>query len=384
MVETLKTLSPRSRVTYDDLMDYFRSGDALADDRVNLRIPAIFTGIPINEYSMTPEATMPSPERLYPAGVKLPGYNRTCEADLQDSEGNKATVSMYLAAKPAPEGTIDEEADRLREELSERVTGKIDPWEDVEIETPDGGILQWQRLRVEGSFEFDLYQSDGQGGRQKHAGVIELFYYEGQGFHVIIGYKCVAELEEESKLAELVPLSAGTLKFTDAPAAGADDIAAVNDGLTNGGLVNPLPVADEKDLMLPEDLGNPDVDYPPIAWERFADGLPCVFGYRKGIAESQQTGIPAMLCFIKLDDQLSRRHISQNLKRPEIRPIIARDVLLVFVSGDLEPDVTRALQVSTYPYTLVVDSRGRKLGFAAGLPSLKQFQPWLEGLLKDR
>lgn len=204
--------APTFRVKLSEMYGYMPEGDALAGGKVNLRLPMVFEKV-FNESTKGENGIPIEPQKLFPAGVKLPGYNRTYEALAKDDAQAEWPYYLYVAAQAAPEGSVDQHAAELLAALKEKAPTTPDAWENVELPTPEGAVLKWKKLRIVDEFMTDHFDPQGNQGYAKFPGVIELYLLEQDGCQVILGWRAVAATEEPTLVADRVKLAAGTLQI---------------------------------------------------------------------------------------------------------------------------------------------------------------------------
>jgi len=211
--------SLRPKVFLRDLYGYIEPENALANGRVNLRVPEAFEVV-WSEGAVDPNTGQPLDERrLYPAGVELPGYNRTYEALVNvpdDPDGRQLRYFLYLAADRTAPGTLEQIAAELIDMFKQAAPSTPDQWESIEIENQaDGEIKTWVRMRIGGEFFFHMYKSGQHVGWQKQPAVIRLYLYEGEGHFVILASKTPEELLGVALMEEYLPMIASTVMIDD-------------------------------------------------------------------------------------------------------------------------------------------------------------------------
>ena len=209
----MKTAS-QAEVSLQDFYGYMPDEDALSGGAVNLRLPMVFQDV-YNAGSKDPQTDASiEPKRLYPAGVPLPGYDRTYEAWHTDDAGDQWPYYLYLAAQPAEPGTIDGAASELRSALEAELPGTPDAWQTVELANPAGGdALEWKVLRVEGEMLFDKRGADGNDEYLRVPGAIELYLHHSDGQQVILGWRAPVTLVEPTMIQARVRTAASTLQL---------------------------------------------------------------------------------------------------------------------------------------------------------------------------
>jgi hypothetical protein len=141
--------------------------------------------------------------RIQPPGIELPGFRYTYElfVDL-GGKNNTHPVYTYFASVPGSEPI-------------QRVTGRIrrGGWEDVSLDTPERQKIQFKKLTVRGSQEFEMDQGGGE--IEKKAGQLEIYIHSTPAHHIIIGFRGTNEAAEEVGMFDVVPYSLGTLTVLD-------------------------------------------------------------------------------------------------------------------------------------------------------------------------
>jgi len=156
-------------------------------------------------------------DREHPLLFKLP--NLVVAFQKEGPVPDKAMCSCYLAATPPdPRG-----AAKLLAAI--KPYAKAAPaWEPEQVATPEGGTLEWQKLRVEGDLPFDCERL-GDRTKVNLPGIVEIWFYGSPTGNVIMLWQIPAEIEEKEGLLKMAPVAAGSLEQIAAPPA-ADQPAA--------------------------------------------------------------------------------------------------------------------------------------------------------------
>ncbi len=203
--------APKFRVSPKQLYGYIPAGQPMPGEAVNLRIPQVFSQA-YEEGTSDPQTGQPlTPERLFPAGVKPPGYFRTYEAYGKGEQGLEWPYYFYLAAQRAAQ-PLDQVAGELRAALAEKLPATPETWEDVELHSLEGTPHTWKKLRVEGEMTFERVNPDRVQEPAQAPGVLELYLTERDGYQVLLGWRAPAELEESTLVGDWVRMSAGTVQ----------------------------------------------------------------------------------------------------------------------------------------------------------------------------
>jgi hypothetical protein len=205
----LQRLSPYSSLAHDPTDDL----------PVNFRVPASMTAHVYNLYSADPDdaAKYVARDRVLPPfwqeGV---GFRRTYEGKYQQNPTNSSPYFLYvwMFDSPRPKDGLEKMRDLVRLKLRDTKAN----WEPVEVKTPDGKTLNWQRLQVKGDQSF-LTEHNGSASDETVAGVFDLWYFETPGWDVLLGWRATVDAWDnaksgDSKISELPQVVAGTVTFT--------------------------------------------------------------------------------------------------------------------------------------------------------------------------
>jgi hypothetical protein len=159
---------------------------------------------------------------LYAASVPIPGHVQTYELGADRSGGSKTYVNIYVAAAALPEGGSASLMDAFQSSLKSKMVGAPEAWTPIDMKTPDGGSIPWKKYTMKGSFEFVSQQGSGSPYAAHEPGVIEYYWYEGNGHYAIVGWQRPDALESsdsnssDPNVEEIVHGICGTIKINDA------------------------------------------------------------------------------------------------------------------------------------------------------------------------
>lgn len=192
----------------------------IADDRVFVRIPKIFTQTPISDANAIDTMTSKpyTPDRLNPPFLKdgIPGLRVTYEQTMRDVESHQMPVYLYLAATTAAETakTGKPLTETLREQIAGAFPKETVQWDLLEADTPelDKPKNPWKVLRVAGEQDFKLDVAP-----LMMPGKFRLYLYEAQGYQVLVGWRAPDTTSSLVNIDELGPLVAGTIEVKGPP-----------------------------------------------------------------------------------------------------------------------------------------------------------------------
>ena len=184
---------------------------------VNFRPPASMTGRVYNLYSVDPlePSKYVARDRVLPPfmldGV---GFRRTYEGKYQQTINNSSPYFLYvwMFNAPRPKDGLEKLRDLVRLHLRDTKAN----WEPVEVKTPEGKTLNWQKLHFEAD---QTFVSENGGSDEPAKAVFELWYFESPGWDVLLGWRATDEAWDKAKsgdvkVSELPPIVAGTVTFS--------------------------------------------------------------------------------------------------------------------------------------------------------------------------
>jgi hypothetical protein len=205
----LQRLSPFASLTHDPTDDL----------PVNLRVPTSMTTHVYNLYSadtIDPSKVV-ARDRVLPPFLQLrDGFRRTYEGQYQQNGSNSSPYFLYvwMFDAPRPKDGLEKLRDLVRLQLRDAKAN----WEPVEVKTPDGKTLSWQRLQIKADQTFET-EHNGSASDEKVPGVFELWSFESPGWDVLLGWRAPEEawdkaMSGDSKISELPQVVAGTISFS--------------------------------------------------------------------------------------------------------------------------------------------------------------------------
>ncbi len=188
----------------------------LGDKPVSVRVPQMFARQPlVAGAEIAEEGAVPGEGRVEPGLVDLPGLTYTYEEFVADAEGGKIPYYLYLSAEKTTAPGYREPTTRWLNQLKDRLSGDGLTWEDVECDTPTGGIVVWRRLRAEGEQPFYYVDKEGEGRVVKLPGAIEIYYRVDGDWAVALTWRVPEIIAEHVDLDKWAPMVAGTVQIQD-------------------------------------------------------------------------------------------------------------------------------------------------------------------------
>ena len=149
--------------------------------------------------------------RIQPPGIKLPGFRYSYETFVDmGGRNNTHPVYAYFAAVPGSDPVA-----KVKNAI------KKGGWQNVTLDTPDRQQLNFAKLSVTGTQEFELSPNGGE--IEKKPGKLEIYVHSTPAHHVIIGFRGTNEADEKVKLFDAVPFSLGTLEVMGGDEEGGSD-----------------------------------------------------------------------------------------------------------------------------------------------------------------
>jgi hypothetical protein len=195
----------------------FRDPTEIPETNFTIRLPQLFK-LPFNEQSADPKEPDRAfdPRRLYPPFLQpFPGFKVCYETiDIDPTNNQRVAYYCYVGAKkltPAEKPTFEAEIlDQVKQSYPDAV------WAPVEVGTPDGGVLKWKRIVVNGPqpFYYDLVPTPE---LKNVPGKFQLWLYEAPGSDILLGWRVPDGLAQKIDLEDLATATAGTLVIKPTP-----------------------------------------------------------------------------------------------------------------------------------------------------------------------
>ena len=183
----------------------------LGDTPIRARVPMVFKD-PLAEGAAVDDKTA-DPRRTKPPVINLTGYRRTYEATIDDSSGGKLPYYCFLAA--VAEDAAKDPTRVWQSQLASQFPDARAGWQAVDVPTPEGNSVGWQRLQIAIPQEFYYVDSKGQASFVKMPGILVMYYRPLAGFHVVVAWRLPAGTEDNVKLSQWEKLVAGTVTAKD-------------------------------------------------------------------------------------------------------------------------------------------------------------------------
>jgi hypothetical protein len=209
--------------------------DPTDDLPVNLRVPIAMTKA-YDFYSVDP---LDPNVHVVPTRVLPPfmndgiGFRRTFEGNYEPNPTNSTPyyLTIWEFDAPRPKDGLNNLRDLVRFQLHDDKAN----WEPVEVKTPEGTTLTWQRLHVKGDQLFESKHNNAV-GEETVAGVFELWAFETPGWDVLLGWRASDDAWDkatsgDTKLSDLPTVVAGTIRFTPDQSRNKKPVPAIGRGL---------------------------------------------------------------------------------------------------------------------------------------------------------
>ena len=174
-----------------------------------------FTIRPPKLFKQSPDVTAETMvERTFaPFGALPEGDASTWsyEGFIEDGGGGKMPFYLATAVRDMEGFEGQEPFGMLRTSLEAVCGESLGQWETVTCRTPQGGTVEWKKIR--GTAQQEFYYTDGKGKSMNlpMAGLIEVYARNESGFLVVLGWRMPTSIEQNVGLDDLGPKVAGTL-----------------------------------------------------------------------------------------------------------------------------------------------------------------------------
>ena len=235
-------------VTPNMLYEYIMENQLQGEKRFNLRIPRVFSlnGEVFHEQTTSRKTSEKyAPARLWPLGVKVPGYYWTYEAIIPDGatkpiSGTPAETSMpanqqgwsysfCFGAQALTEAEASEVMFEYRDELNAVLEktpnakpAQID-MENVasvrEVVIPNLGneeeTVSWKVIHQEGDLFFTSYKGTQEDGLVRKPGVLEIYTTYHKDHLVILASTWVQGMESATLMKDFLPVVAASVQIVE-------------------------------------------------------------------------------------------------------------------------------------------------------------------------
>jgi hypothetical protein len=127
--------------------------------------------------------------------------------DTRNRQQTELPVYCYFAVSPAD--SVEQQAllNEIRQPLAENFEDVPEEWETVSPGAPDGGSVEWKRLRVEGSQLFDCVPNPAM-----MDGRFDVYVHSDNTYHVVVGWRAPVSVDDKLEFMQAGEVSLGTLK----------------------------------------------------------------------------------------------------------------------------------------------------------------------------
>ncbi len=177
--------------------------------KVSLRLPPALSQT--LSKGATVEGAVVDDARLTPAGLEWPALKETYEAFIPDSEKGKIPYYLYVSVPDPGSTTFDKVKTLVITRLGDRFAEGRGEWQDEAITTPEGGSINWKKLRATGEQDFLYVDPSGKASTRKMKGIVDAYLCEQGGVIVLLAWRVPESIEQNARLAELSKLVCGAV-----------------------------------------------------------------------------------------------------------------------------------------------------------------------------
>lgn len=165
---------------------------------------------PVYAYFAVSDATTIEQQQL------MDDIQRTLASSFRASEDEESSESTgEESSEPAGEDTTEEESGGPTEIPFQ--------WETLDVKTPEGGTIEWKRIRFQGDMVFDC-TSQSTGNMDKLPGAFDLYLHSDDTYHVVMAWRAPVKVDEylasiyDGKgIMQAAEVCAGTLRIEPPP-----------------------------------------------------------------------------------------------------------------------------------------------------------------------
>jgi len=180
----------------------------LPNTPISVRVPTLFTESPLIEGAPDKSGNPVDLRRVTPTLFALPWLKLTYEGFIDNPEGGKLPYYCYVAA--VDKATLGgENLEAAWNAALAAKGGTLDPWTDFQGKTPEGGTVDWKKLRFAGQQEFYTIGGNGQEQFVQLPGVLDVYLREQNGFYVLIAWRMPASIEPQVDSAKWASMMTG-------------------------------------------------------------------------------------------------------------------------------------------------------------------------------
>ena len=140
--------------------------------------------------------------------MNIPGF-QYCYENYADLGGRNETHPVYCYIASVPVEDLKQAAllGRIRSDVRKKFPGA--DWQNVELDTPDGGKVSLKKLSAKGSQAFEM---NSEGGEVRNAsGQFDIYVHSSPDVHVIIGFRASDQAASKLNVFETAEFALGTL-----------------------------------------------------------------------------------------------------------------------------------------------------------------------------
>jgi hypothetical protein len=175
---------------YEDKLNRWVAGqESRATEKLGAPVAVPGTSIkirlPTMPYAFVPLEGSADPRRLKPGGLSFPGWKATYEAQI-NAGGWKIPYYLYVGTLPLAEN------DRIQREILNDLEGKLKDttaWTTLTADKPEGGFIDWTRVRGTATMDFVLVDPQKQEKPQSMKGTYEILYRRSGNQILLLGWR---------------------------------------------------------------------------------------------------------------------------------------------------------------------------------------------------
>jgi len=186
------------------------SPEPVVDGVASLRLPTYISAeaqtLSIGQRNARQEPI--DPNRIQPPFGKIPGFRFAYERFIPMGGRNDfKPVYCYVATVPTKDASLKAIKSQVQKGASKAFKGAV--WQTVDLDTPDGGKLKYEKMSLRGPQPF--HTNPAGGDIEQLPGQCDFYVRSSKDFHVIIAFRAPDEVNDQLNTFEAAEYAMGTL-----------------------------------------------------------------------------------------------------------------------------------------------------------------------------
>lgn len=148
------------------------------------------------------------PNRIQPPFGRIPGFRFSYERFIPMGGRNEfKPVYCYVASVPAKDTSLQGIKSEIQKVAAKAFKGAV--WQTIDLDTPDGGKLKYDKMSLRGPQPF--HTNPAGGDIEQLAGQCDFYIRSSKDFHVVIAFRAPDDVGENENVFEAAEYAMGTL-----------------------------------------------------------------------------------------------------------------------------------------------------------------------------